>query len=198
MSLIKEEAISTRFSSVCTGHPRISKEVFRNVNELSVHPVGWLSASVSTLQMKKQRHRRPCSHCVTQWHFILGEATSCSQMTNLDFIWHLVSVILHRAEAVQGFWSHYLTTRWHSPFSPFLQGSAKGETKSPSHPRLWNCWCVGWLFLLMRWAVPESGQHQSRKWRQPGAECKAAFVEPKTVPRTCYYWVKYTQNSKPY
>lgn len=67
MSPKKEETISTSFCSYCTVHPRISK-VFRNANELSIHPVGWLSASVCKLQMKKQRHRGPCSHCVTQWH----------------------------------------------------------------------------------------------------------------------------------
>ena len=63
--LKKERTISTSFCSYCTVHPRIS-EVFRNANELSIHPMGWLSGSVCMLQTKKQRHSRLCGCCV--WH----------------------------------------------------------------------------------------------------------------------------------
>lgn len=72
--------MTTTFCSYCTVHPGISK-VFQNANELSVHPFGCLSATVCMLQMKKERHKRVCSHCVTQWHSILGEAALCSQHT---------------------------------------------------------------------------------------------------------------------
>lgn len=34
--------------------------------------------------------------------------------------------------------------------------------------RIWNCWCMGWLVVLMKWDVPEAGEHQSRRWRQAG------------------------------